>query len=145
MTKLQTALFTGTLILAAVQLSSAQNAKAADAKSNFDRWWTPATDATTAAPGNHKVLFENDEVRVLEVTVQPGTKEPMHAHRYPAVIYLQSSPKMAETQADGTHNDMGIRPDGLVRYLPIAQGHSLENLDSTKLLKAIRVELKKER
>ena len=49
-----------------------------------DRWWKPELDATTAAPQHHKVLFENDEVRVLEVAVAPGAREPMHVHRYPA-------------------------------------------------------------
>ena len=36
---------------------------------NFDKWWTPESEALTAAPKNHKLLFENAEVRVLEVTV----------------------------------------------------------------------------
>jgi hypothetical protein len=117
---------------------------AAESPGDFDRWWTPQNDAVVAAPDNHKVVFENDEVRVLEVTVPPHTREPLHVHRYPAVIYLQSSPHMIEHLADGTSHDAGDRPDGLVRYLPIAQGHFLENVDS-KPLKAIRVELKKER
>jgi len=68
--------------------------------SNFDKWWTPEKDATAAAPGNHKVLLENDEVRVLQVSVPPHTQEPMHTHRYPAVIYLQSSPHMFEHTED---------------------------------------------
>jgi len=58
---------------------------------NFDKWWTPENDALAAAPQNHKLLFENDEVRVLEVTVQPGIREPLHAHRYPSVLYYISS------------------------------------------------------
>lgn len=115
------------------------------AQSDFDKWWTPEKDATVAAPQNHKILFENDEVRVLEVSVAPGTREPMHSHRYPAVIYLQSSPHMVERTEDGMTRDMGTRPDGLVRWLPVAQGHSLENADTSKQLKAIRVELKKAR
>jgi hypothetical protein len=35
-------------------------------------------DAVEAAPQSHKVLFENAIVRVLQVEVAPGTKEPMH-------------------------------------------------------------------
>ncbi len=57
---------------------------------NFDKWWTPGNDALAAAPQNHKLLFENDEVRVLEVTVQPGVREPLHAHRYPSVLFITS-------------------------------------------------------
>jgi hypothetical protein len=40
--------------------------------------------------------------------------------------------------------DRGNRPDGSVRWLPIDQGHFLENFDS-RPLHAIRVELKKAR
>jgi hypothetical protein len=35
-------------------------------------------DAIVAAPKNYKVLYEDDHVRVLEVTVQPGEIENMH-------------------------------------------------------------------
>lgn len=42
-------------------------------------------DAVQAAPGSHKVIFENALVRVLEVTVPPdGQTEPMHHHRWPS-------------------------------------------------------------
>ena len=42
-------------------------------------------DAVQAAPNSHKVIFENEFVRVLEVTVPPpGTTEPMHHHRWPS-------------------------------------------------------------
>jgi hypothetical protein len=41
-------------------------------------------DAVTAAPGSHRVIFENALVRVLEVTMQtPGKTEPMHHHHWP--------------------------------------------------------------
>ncbi len=40
--------------------------------------WDPALDAVTVAPANHKVLFENDNLRVLEVTLAPDEEEPTH-------------------------------------------------------------------
>ncbi len=51
---------------------------AQETRSNFDRWWKPELDAVTAAPQNHKILFENDEVRVLEVSIPPHSQEPLH-------------------------------------------------------------------
>jgi hypothetical protein len=63
---------------------------------NFDRWWKPELEATVAAPDNHEILFENDEVRVLAVTVEPGQREPLHVHRFASVIYLETSPHMIE-------------------------------------------------
>ena len=43
--------------------------------------WDPALDAVVAAPANHKVLFENDNLRVLEVNLAPDEEEPVHHHR----------------------------------------------------------------
>jgi hypothetical protein len=81
---------------------------------------------------------------VLEVTIAPHTQEPLHVHRYPAVIYIDKSAHLIEHLQDGKGEDRGNRPDGTLRWLPIDQGHFLENVDS-KPLHAIRVELKKAR
>jgi hypothetical protein len=48
--------------------------------------WPDELDAVRAAPNSHKVLFENAAVRVLEVRVPPGTKEPFHHHRLPSIF-----------------------------------------------------------
>jgi hypothetical protein len=49
--------------------------------------WADSLDAVKAAPGSHKVLFENEKIRILEVTVDPYGFEPMHTHRYPSVMF----------------------------------------------------------
>ena len=48
--------------------------------------WDPALDAVIAAPKHHKVLFENERLRVLEVTLEPKDEEPVHHHRWPSVF-----------------------------------------------------------
>jgi hypothetical protein len=48
--------------------------------------WDPQLDAVAAAPRQHKVLFENDRLRVLEVTLEGGDEEPVHHHRWPSVF-----------------------------------------------------------
>jgi hypothetical protein len=48
--------------------------------------WAPELDAVIAAPKNHKVLFENDRLRVLEVILEPTEEEPVHHHRWPSVF-----------------------------------------------------------
>ena len=48
--------------------------------------WDPALDAVAAAPAHHRVLFENDRLRVLEVTLEPNDEEPVHHHRWPSVF-----------------------------------------------------------
>ena len=113
--------------------------------SNFDKWLTPENDALAAAPQNHKLLFENDEVRVLEVTVPPGVREPLHAHRYPSVLYYVSAAHMKEYSPGVPVVDRGHKDDGEVIFLPVGPPHQMENLEKSKSLRAIRVELKKAR
>lgn len=48
--------------------------------------WDPAMDAVIAAPVHHKVLFENEHLRVLDVTLEPNDEEPLHHHRWPSVF-----------------------------------------------------------
>ncbi|MHA6724133.1 cupin domain-containing protein [Sphingomonas sp. RS2018] len=50
----------------------------------------PATyDAVAAAPASHRVLMEDDHVRVLRVEVAPGAIEPVHDHRWPSIMYFE--------------------------------------------------------
>jgi hypothetical protein len=65
--------------------------------------WDPALDAVAAAPDHHKVLFENDSLRVLDVTLEPQDEEPLHHHRWPSIFVL-----------DSIHGDIhDISPDGI--------------------------------
>src|SRR6266404_3104535 len=50
-----------------------------------------ATDAVAAAPGNHKVILENDTVRVLEASVPLHATELPHTHFWPSVFFEQTS------------------------------------------------------
>jgi len=54
-----------------------------------EKWpWPDSLDAVVAAPGNHKVLFENEHVRVLQTRILPGEKVPLHTHRWPSVLFV---------------------------------------------------------
>ena len=67
-------------------------------------------DAVQAAPNSHHVIFENEFVRVLEVTVPaPGSTEPMHHHRWPS-FFLDwdtggPTPHVRYHHGDGTITD----------------------------------------
>ena len=66
--------------------------------------WDPALDAVAAAPHHHKVLFENDRLRVLEVTLDPQDEEPVHHHRWPSVFVLdQVKPPVVDISPEGEH------------------------------------------
>jgi hypothetical protein len=44
-------------------------------------------DAVQAAPNSHKVIFENEFIRGVQVTLPPaGHAEPMHFHRWPSLF-----------------------------------------------------------
>lgn len=44
-------------------------------------------DAVAAAPYSHRVMFEDEHVRVLEIRLPPGATEPIHVHALPSVIF----------------------------------------------------------
>jgi hypothetical protein len=50
-------------------------------------------DAVTAAPFSHRVQFEDEHVRVLEIVLPPGALEPVHVHALPSVIMGETGGK----------------------------------------------------
>src|SRR3982751_6727047 len=55
-----------------------------------DWCWGEEKDAMQASTKNHRVLFENEQVRVLEVTLKPGEKEDLHTHKWQSVFIVDS-------------------------------------------------------
>jgi hypothetical protein len=51
---------------------------------------THALDAMLQAPDHHALLLENGNVRVLDTRVRPGERTPVHAHEWPAALYVLS-------------------------------------------------------
>ena len=45
-------------------------------------------DAVAAAPDHHRVLLENDHVRVLETIIRPGEQTALHTHIWAAHLYI---------------------------------------------------------
>ena len=63
--------------------------------------WPGNLDGVKAAPENHKVIFENEHVRVLEVTIPPHSKEPVHTHCLPSTLYIQQIGDIIVRDPDG--------------------------------------------
>lgn len=86
-------------ILVAAPATKAQNDATNRSKETCP--WPANLDAVKAAPENHKVIFENEHVRVLEVTIAPHTKEPIHAHCWPSTLYIQQAGDIIDRDANG--------------------------------------------
>jgi quercetin dioxygenase-like cupin family protein len=102
-------------------------------------------DALVAAPDSHRVLLENDRVRVLDVLIEPGTREPEHTHRAPSVMLIDE-PAHIRYYAGGelrfeSASAAEFVPGVRVRWMNPEGPHSVENLDERRY-HAIRIELK---
>jgi hypothetical protein len=108
--------------------------------------WPDSMDAVSAAPKNHKVLYEDERVRILEVTVELGEKENLHDHRWPSILIIDSPAKKKEYTSDGqiisTDKPPAETPLPLLVRMGPTKPHAIENLD-TNVLHLYRVELKK--
>jgi quercetin dioxygenase-like cupin family protein len=45
-------------------------------------------DAMARATDHHALLLDNGAVRVLDTKVRPGERTPVHAHEWPAALYV---------------------------------------------------------
>jgi quercetin dioxygenase-like cupin family protein len=114
--------------------------------SNNPASWPDSLDAVAAAPQNHKVVLENERVRVLEVTVRPGEKEPLHMHRWPSVMYVMAEDNIRDYDAEGKllyDSRTAKTPNKFPQtvWMPPQAPHSVHNL-SKKPVRLLRVELK---
>jgi hypothetical protein len=50
--------------------------------------WRESLDALTAAPAHHKLLLEDDRVRVLHTNIPAGETVPLHTHRWGGAAYV---------------------------------------------------------
>lgn len=108
--------------------------------------WDPALDALAAGVKNHRVIYEDDDIRVLSVTVQPGEHEVPHHHRWPSVIVYDHPVKSENRDAKGNLLPRKAAAGGsewppVIRVPPEA-AHSVTNLDTVPL-HLIRIEFKK--
>lgn len=102
-------------------------------------------DGVAVAPSNHRVLFENDEVRVLETTIAVGETTPLHTHLAPTVMYVVSGSHFTRRdEAGAVMLDTRATPGFVlpkVLYSPGLPRHTLENTGDDPFV-VIGVELK---
>ena len=86
-----------------------------------------AQDPVKVDPAHHKVEFENDQVRVLRVTLPAGAKTPVHSHPAGVAVFLNDSQN--RLTVDGKM-DAPVRKAGSVAELK-ATTHVVENIGTT--------------
>ena len=92
------------------------------------------------SPDVYKVLLENEDVKVLEVTFEPGQSDNMHQHGV-MTIYGITGGKLQGTSPDGTVNENEV-PNGFVGHRNTITTHQMKNIgDNT--VKVILFEHKK--
>ena len=108
--------------------------------------WPDSLDALVAAPRHHRLLLEDDRVRVLQTTIPPGDIVPLHTHRWSGVAYLQSCSHFIRRDEHGnvlfdsrTAGELPVVP--CAQWMPPLPPHTVENLGPREISILI-VELK---
>lgn len=111
--------------------------------------WNADLDALTAASQYHRLLLENEFVRILDTEIPPGETTPLHTHRWPAAHYVLSWSDFVRRDSDGVvlldtrQTDFNRNSPQALWGAPLA-AHTLENVGSVPL-HIISVEIKSHR
>lgn len=109
--------------------------------------WPDHLDALVAAPEHHKLLMENDQVRVLDTLIAPGEITKVHTHRWPASLYVISWSDFIRHDAEGnvmldSRTLLKTPSAATALWSEPLKPHSLENIGNTDI-HIISVEIKK--
>lgn len=108
--------------------------------------WPEEMDAVLAAPEHHRLLLENELVRVLDIRIGPGETVALHTHCWPSVLYLLSWSDFVRRDAAGTvlmdSRDGEPPVVGGAIWSPAMTPHTLENVGDGEL-RLVGVELKR--
>lgn len=97
-----------------------------------------ADDPLVAAAKSHKLLLENDRVRVFQFRLKPKEETPLHHHR-DGVVYILNGGTLSETLADGKSHDVTLNTHD-VKWME-AKSHKVKNT-GTDEIRMLIVELK---
>jgi len=103
-------------------------------------------DELAGAASNHQigsaVLFENDQIRVWDLTVEPGARLPFHCHDTTYFFTCVEGGRMINRFADGNQVTLDM-DDGFTWFTEIGEEpeiHDLENVGATRV-RFVTVEL----
>ena len=106
--------------------------------------WPEELDALIAAPRHHRLLMENDTVRMIETHVPAGETVPLHTHRWPCALYVLSWSDCLRRDPEG-HITSDSRQGNMAEHYAGWSGplppHTLENIGPNEI-RVIHVEMK---
>jgi beta-alanine degradation protein BauB len=88
-----------------------------------------AQDVVKVSPETHKVLLENEHIRVLDVHAKPGEKVGMHSHPASTLYYLTDG-KLKITYPDGRTEERTVKAGTAVWSEPVT--HAVENIGANE-------------
>lgn len=110
-----------------------------------DPWpWPAALDAVVAAPAHHRVVLDNERVRVLDTRIGAGETVPLHTHRWPGVLHVLAWSDFVRRDREGavvldSRSAFAAPPE--VVWSPPLGPHTLENVGATEI-RILSIELK---
>jgi quercetin dioxygenase-like cupin family protein len=120
--------------------------KMSEKMTEMNAWpWPESLDALTAAPRHHKLVLDNERVRVLDTRIPPGEVVPVHTHRWPGVYYTIAGGDFVRYDAEGkvlfdSRTDLNtVRP--AAQFIESLPPHSVENVGNSEI-HLISVEMK---
>lgn len=96
-------------------------------------------DAVNIAPDLHTVIYEDDKMRILKVSVQQGAKAEMHWHPH-NINYILSGGTLQFKKPDGTVVNVELQ-EGQITSATTESSHAVENTGNSTV-ETIQVELK---
>ena len=100
-----------------------------------------AQDPKAVSPEMYEVLYENDTIRIIQVTYEPGQSDALHSHpRY--IAYVLESGSLRVHSRDGGEPQIRVAERGQIMVQEPA-AHWAENIGDT-VVKAVFMEIKDE-
>jgi hypothetical protein len=83
-----------------------------------------------ADPNVYKVIFEDENFRVIAATWKKGTRDKDHAHPSPSVAYAVTDCSLKVVAPDGKSRDVNSKA-GSANAVPTTQSHHAENVGAS--------------
>lgn len=143
-------------LLIATSTKAQTKEKKKNPASTIQKWaWPDNLDAVIAAPENHKIIYEDINVRILQVICPPGKEEPVHTHRHKSTMWFTQSAHFIYYDYITDANNQLVKKDSVeIKGFPVQAlnkgqmadpefPHSVKNIGTATFV-AYRVEYKKD-